>query len=240
MCFHKKDIIDFDQNNRQIKQHLYKYYPLEDYNLKVFSNQEIFFTKPHACNDSFDVSEKLIDPYPEFRRRVGWNEQMRFGLGLHGIFSLTEAENVKNSRMWSLYANNYNGFAIEFNEAQFTAFDYWMVHAIPVLYRDAPLNLDDLSLQIKVRNEQFVLENIFSDIKLKDRFFECLHLIKDKSIWEEENEWRMIIGNLDNQTHKLLQLRNHPDGYYMPLKDGAYKSLFIGYRVPSIKQQTLK
>lgn len=234
MCFHSRsNLIDFDQGGRTVKQRLFKYYPLKNHNIDAFQNGEIFFSKPHALNDSFDTSDVLIDPFGRFREIVHWNKRMASLLDSHGVFSLIESESVKNQRMWSLYSDSYNGFAVEFNPCNFTGTNYCMIHAMPVRYLDHPLDMDNPNLEITMGYKTFHVRDIANnDPMLTDRLFQCLHLVKDKHVWESENEWRMVIGNIAIEHKDCLGIKVTPNGYLLPLKSDPYKALYIGYKVP--------
>lgn len=237
MCTQK--LIDFDQNDRQVKAKLFKYYSSECYNICAFQNNQIFFAKPHLLNDSFDTSEKLIKPFKTFQERVNWTSEDEKRLDNHGIFSLIEADDVRKFQMWSFYARNFDGYALEFNKEVLSDNKIAPVHLLPVLYSDAPLNLDDCQLRLRVNSDVFTVGevNFEYDRKLLDRVFQCLHLIKDKSTWQQENEWRMIIGNIRDRLQNYLMPLN--DGYLLRLPQNPYKALYIGYKMDRCKRQAL-
>lgn len=231
--------VSFDPPGRKVKKRLFKYYPLKEHNISAFLNGELFFARPHMLNDSFDTSAKLIDPFSIFTKFVHWDERKAMLMDRHGICSFIEAKDVKNSRMWSFYADNYNGFALEFVPEELSGVKYGNIHLMPVTYLNAPLDLNDLKLVIKKKNETFRIGDITKDFdKNLDRIFECLHLVKEKKVWADENEWRMIIGDIavDNQ---LYGIRAHKDGYLLPLKENPYKGLYIGYKVSYSDRCTL-
>lgn len=236
MCIAK--LIDFDQNNRSVKAKLFKYYSSECYNISAFQNGQIFLAKPHVLNDCFDTSEKLIEPFREFKNRVKWTSENGKLLDNHSIFSLIEAQDVKNFRMWSFYARNFDGFAIELNEDALSNREIAPIHLLPVMYSEVPLNLDNSQLRLRVNSEEFTIGKVDFEygIKWLDRLFQCLHLIKDKTTWQEENEWRLIVG--ENRDH-IKTLSEHNDGYYLGLPKGSYKALYIGYKVEKCKRQIL-
>ena len=196
MCINVKNkIIDFDQDNRQVESNLYKYYNSKNYNIASFAKGELFFARPAVFNDSFDTSAKLITPFDKFKTLIGWNEEKELGLNSHGICSFIESDSVKNGRMWAFYANNYDGFAIEYDKVALLN-KYDMMRPLPVMYLEKPLDLDNLNLRLNIQGQSFYINDIESDYhRLSDRLFQCLHLVKQKQLWEDECEWRMIIGN---------------------------------------------
>lgn len=238
MCF-LNNCIDFGQNGREIKDRLLKYYPLRDYHVQAFFLNHLFFAFPSRMNDCYDTSSLLIDPFPKFKAISGWCPEMAEKLDLHGICSFIEAPDVKNGWMWSFYANNYNGFVIEYDPNMFN--EYPPLHLMPVKYLDNALNLDDMDLRFKIhKDEVLTLKDFKKDgIKVLERLFQCLHLAKDRKIWGKENEWRAMIGEI--RTSKKLQknLIRHQDGYLLNIKDDAYKALYIGYKIPKVYRQFL-
>ena len=239
MCLSTNNTIDFDQCNRRIKGKLYKYYPIKDYHIDTFRNSQLFFPKPMFLNDSFDTSEKLIDPYNKFKKLVKWDSQKASILNSHGICSFIESNSVKNGRMWAFYANNYNGFAIEYDKRALVN-DYYMLRPLPVMYLKNPLDLDNLDLKIIINNESFCIRDISNDsLKLTDRIFQCIHLEKERQLWADENEWRMIIGNIALSQKDLFMISEHEKGYYLSLKNNPFCKLYIGYRVSHDQRSAL-
>ncbi|MBR0533954.1 MAG: DUF2971 domain-containing protein [Bacteroidales bacterium] len=223
---------DFDQDGRTIKGQLYKYYPLKEYHIEAFLNNKLFFAKPFTLNDSFDTSEKLIDPFPKFKELINWDKDKASLLDSHGICSFIESDSIKNSKMWAFYADNFNGFALEFDKKQLEN-DYNLLRPLPMMYLNKPVDLDNYNIVFHIQNTLFSIKDIPNDYdRLLDRIFQCIHLEKDKRIWANENEWRMIIGNVAISNKSFFNISEHPNGYFLSLKNNAYIRLYIGYRVP--------
>ncbi len=217
---------------------LLKYYPVRDYHLEAFLKDELFFARPTVLNDSFDVSGKLIEPYPRFKTRIGWNSEKASILSEHGICSFIEAKSVDSERMWSFYADNFDGFAIEFDPQPFLSGKYAPAILKKVKYLQAPLNLDDNCLRITISDDSFRIRDLENDLgKYGDRIFHCLHLTKSCS-WKEENEWRMIMGN--RAINKAFKRNATRTGYSLTIERSIYKKLYIGYRVSKEKQLILR
>ncbi|MBQ9660087.1 MAG: DUF2971 domain-containing protein [Bacteroidales bacterium] len=234
------DYIDFDQSGRTIKKRLFKYYPLRDYHIEAFFNDQLFFAKPFSFNDAFDTSDKLIEPFNGFREAIKWDDKKSGLLNTHGIVSFIEDDDAKNGRMWSFYAGNFNGFVLQFDSSALSKKEYYPIHLIPVKYLHAPLNLDDFTLRLRINECEFsiqdVVKNVGFDRLLLDRLFHCIHLEKDSNIWEEENEWRMILGDV---TPQHVSIKEHKNGYLLKMTGNSIQALFIGYRVSLKDRQTL-
>lgn len=222
--------IDFSQHGRVIKEKLFKYFPLRDYHIKAFLNNHMFLAFPSRLNDCYDTSDLLIDPFPKFKKICGWCPEKAKRLDQHGICSFIEASDVKNGWMWSFYANNYNGFAIEYDPHLFD--EYPPLLLMPIKYLDKALNLDDEQLCFRFHEDEIITIDDFKNgnSKFLDRAFQCLHLEKNRQLWEKENEWRVMLGEIRSQ--KIREnLTDHQDGYFLNISKLAYKALFIGYKV---------
>lgn len=235
MCyiFRHKNIIDYD-NPEVVSDRLFKFYPLRDYHMEALRRKELFFANPSVLNDSFDISQQMILPFPRFMKRVGWNSEMNSILNTHAICSFIEAKDIKKEWMWTFYANNFEGFAIEFNPDPFLSGVYAPAVLKKVKYLPAPLNLDNDNLTLKVSDETFSISSLDIDRdKYGDRIFHCLHLTKS-FFWKEENEWRMIVGNPElNPRFKRNATRT---GYFVSVDATAYRRLYIGSRISKDKR----
>lgn len=242
MCLHQ--YIDFGQRERVIKARLFKYYPLREYHCMAFKRNQLFLAFPSKLNDCFDTSELLIDSFPRFKQTFGWTFESAQQLNRHGICSFIEAADVKNGEMWTHYTNNYNGFAIEYDSKMFDkTSDYMPLHFMPVTYLDKALDLDDEKQSFSInKNEIISIREIYeggeSNSRNLDRLFQCIHLEKNRRIWEKENEWRIILGEIRPMCLSRM-LIEHENGYFLKIKEDAYKSLFIGYKVPEQCQTAL-
>ena len=229
MCY----CLDFD-SPKSVRQSLFKYYPNKDYHRRAFRDRQLFLAKPRVLNDAFDTSHILIEPYKEFQKRVGWDKEMAARFESHGICSFIEAPDVRNERMWAFYASNYDGFAIEYNEAEFSKQEYAPLALCPVKYIKKPLNLDDKKLTIKINEVTISQAQLDSDrIRTAEYYFKCLHLVKNKKVWGDEHEWRIIKAERNPSSAKC---EDKGDGYTLQISDKAYRNLFIGYKVPHLLQ----
>lgn len=210
----------------------YKYYTPNEHSLRTLKDNQIFFAHPSLLNDSFDTSDKLLKEYSDFCKTIGWSDELSDKLNKHAVFSMTREEQPNNRHLWSLYAGNYSGFAVEFaNEILMNFTRNNCLYISQVQYRDKPLNLNDNQSSYAIpeheesRSYQIAecSEGDRCEIAV-DRLFEFLHLQKEKRVWDIECEARIIIGN--NIPHIAVSVPSK--GYKMQLPDGCIKSLILG------------
>ena len=76
-----------------------------------------------------------------------------------------------------------------------------------------------------------------------DRLFQYLHLYKEKNVWGNENEYRMIIGNSSRNPANPISQKIHlkDEGYLLDLCPNAIKSIILGYKMsPENKKRIYK
>lgn len=235
----------------------FKYYSVNKLTLQTLNRNRIFFANPRILNDCFDTSARVIDAYPDFCKKIGWTSIGRLNLDKHGIFSMSQGDRPHNRHLWSLYAGNYTGFAVEFDNAVLTEFmNNYGLYISSVQYVNCPLNLDDINSRYSIPereeghfyhisdcsregNTYIQLSNgdecaIFKE-KALDRLFEYLHLQKDSTIWQLEKEARIIIANHVPQC--AIRLKN---GYYMTLPQGCIYKIYIGKYMKNAYKKRLK
>lgn len=235
MCY-RYTKYDFD-NPCRVKDKLFKFYPVKDYHIAAFQQGILFFAHPSKLNDLFDTSSRLIDPYDHFRQLIGWDSDKAKMLDSHGICSFVEAPDVKNERMWIFYADCFNGFAIEFDPEKLNNPKYAPIQLRAVKYLGSPLDLNNRSVIYHIADEDFCLDDILVDQnKYSDRIFQCLHLVKNKQMWHEENEWRMIVGNIRGKAKP----HSGGGGYLLAIDQSCFKALYIGFKVDETIQSQLR
>lgn len=213
---------------------IYKYYPCNKYSLNVLKDNQLFFSHPSNFNDPFDSSfDLLVKPYKKFCEALNGIEKMTDVFEKQGICCFTKSSKPDNKHFWSLYAGNYTGFALEFDENELNN-KYPPLHLNRVNYFDKPMNLDDfdmtfgfdyMDINYTIRDS---IEKYPYDLMPLDRLFQYLFLCKDKSIWQNENEYRMVIGNTAKNS-KMVQYTEN--GYLLNLQSNSIKSITFGYKV---------
>lgn len=236
--------------------HYFKYYSVNKLTLQTLRNNRIFFASPSLLNDSFDTSTKIIEAYPIFCKEIGWSDYGAKNLDKHGIFSMAGGEKPNNRHLWSLYAGNFTGFVIEFRNDILELFaKHHGLCISAVQYVNAPLNLDNKNSTYSIperdeghnysildcwRNTETIInvsgdESVIARDKALDRLFEYLHLQKDASIWQIEQEARIIIGNNIPKQAKSIK-----KGYYMTLPQGCISRIYIGRYMKNAYKKRLK
>lgn len=220
---------------------LYKYYPIRDYNLTAFKKAELFFAKPRLLNDCCDTSDILYSNYKDFCSAMGWTSERSIPkIGDHAVCCFSKATSADSLRMWNLYGDAMNGFAIEYNMSALNHVDLMNIHPIRVVYRRHPLDLNNMSSSFRIDGERFTIADCIKGRggKELDRLFEYLHVCKDYKQWSCEQEWRMIIGEL--KIAKGLRESKKKDGYLLQLPIMPYLSITIGSRASREDAEELK
>ena len=212
---------------------IFKYYSPQDYNFMAFCKNQIFFSRPSNLNDPFDTTKLIVNSYKKFCKDICWSNEKEEQLDKHGICSFSEGKLADNRHLWSLYAANYTGYALEF-DFEILSETLARTYATPIYlqkvhYDSKPFNLDNYSNSFSINGQSFTIDKIIRNLKNGDRqggerLFQYLHLYKDKYIWENEKEWRMIIGNL-NKSSYLHSLNN---GFLLDLLPNTIKAIIVG------------
>ena len=237
---------------------LFKYYSPKKYNFSAVAQQKLFFSHPSNLNDPYDTTILNIQAYPLFCQCLQIDEKtLTTNLNKHAICCFSKGEQADNKHLWAFYASNYEGFAVEYskevigNSAQMRGLP---LQLFDVDYREKPLDLDGDDFFIikdtiptesepqKYSVDQCINCYMQGDPILSDRLFTELHLQKEKKIWKEENECRLIIGNIisDNLDRRYFQKIGNI-GIMYKLSARAIKSITIGYRIsPKNKRRITK
>lgn len=237
---------------------LFKYYSPKKYNFSAIAQQKLFFSHPSNLNDPYDTTILNIKAYHDFCQCLQIDEKtLKANLNKHAICCFSKGEKANNRHLWAFYASNYEGFAVEYDEelignsAQIIALP---LQLFDVDYREKPLDLDSddtfiIKEAIPTEGEsqrysvdQCVNGYMQGDSILLDRLFTELHLQKETKIWKEENECRLIIGNIiSNKIGRRYFQRIGNKGVMYKLPAPAIKSITIGYRTsPKNKRRITK
>ena len=230
---------------------IYKYYSYSDYSLDVLQNNQLFFSFPSNFNDPFDSSALLVKPYKKFCDSIGITSIDEI-FEKQGVCCFTKSIKPDNKHFWSLYAGNYTGFALEFDEDELNS-KYWTLHLEKVHYFDNPMNLDDFknTFSTNQSDRTYTIEECIKEFTNSteynpeplDRLFQYLHLYKEKNVWGNENEYRMIIGNSSRNPANPISQKIHlkDEGYLLDLCPNAIKSIILGYKMsPENKKRIYK
>ena len=202
---------------------VYKYYSPAEYNFDALTKGYFFFSKVSKLNDPFDCSFKLIEQSKGFLRRLnlyGREAEASDIMKQYGTCSFSQLKG--NKRMWALYASNYQGFCIEYDDRQFDTprvIISWedenpIIVANETNEEDSPyhymikgnigyvergLDFDRRTIcgyREQIDNDSFIEHPInvcLSDDKMKDILFARICFTKEKHSWESEEEFRLLI-----------------------------------------------
>jgi len=220
-------------------QNVYKYYSYKEHNIDAFRNNQLYFSRPSFLNDPFDVSKRLIEPFPKFCKEVCWSEELAERLDEHGICSFSEEEQPDNKHLWFLYADACKGYVLEYD--RYTLEDGLAqryrrpIYLQKVDYAFKPLDLDDFTLKFSVNGNEYSIKKCLEHKGTLERLFQYLHLYKDYNVWHLENESRLILGNLRESQY----IKPHGNGYLLDLPTSTVKSLTIGDLMDESSKQRL-
>lgn len=132
--------------------------------------------------------------------------------GLKSLFNINEVRNsiycycvtesYDNVDMWRDYADDGNGYCIEYNFESANANDEILKYLFPMFYGDKELiNFFDIySNLIKIQIGKGKIKDLFDD-----EMWKLVFSMFTKSIeYEKENEWRFIISNKECKDGKLV------------------------------------
>lgn len=221
---------------------IYKYYAPRDYNFDALCNNQLFFAKPSVLNDPFDTSDLFVKSYGKFSEALCLDKAEDL-FEAHGICCFTKSAQANNRHFWSLYADCYKGYALEYDENELSN-DYPPIFLSKVQYLTKALDLNDFSTEFTLDhiNKTYTVQQcidkyigIPQDPEPLERLFYYFHICKDKEIWNIENEYRMIIGS-QNKFHHIHKDNN---GYKLDLNPNAIKSITIGYKMSCMHKRIL-
>ena len=217
---------------------IYKYYPCNKYSLNILISNILFISHPSNFNDPFDSSELLVKPYRKFCDSIGLKHIDEI-FEKQGICCFTKSDKPDNKHFWSLYAENYSGFVLEFDEDELNS-KYAPLHLEKVHYFDNPMNLDNCKNTFSTNQSDriYTVEECIEEFtnpecnpEPLDRLFQYLHLYKEKKVWGNENEYRMIIGNSSRSTAINQKIHPQEKGDLLDLCPNAIKSITLGYKM---------
>ena len=229
----------------------YKYYSLAVYNLNAVEYQYFWFSTHEALNDPFDMAGDFFKRFPDFGGglvNAAWKKKYENSTKRYGICCF--ASNPLNKHLWSLYASSYTGFVLSFEDTNFYD-DFSMKLLAKTIYKNC-IYLDEYpdfsnnstEIPIAEQGKQTIGGILKSgDPKLIDCIFQYYLYIKDRKIWEIENESRLLLGqnfinNMDNKVSQTLKniVTINTNGYGIKWPENCLKEIYFGPRInPKIK-----
>lgn len=236
---------------------VYKYYSPTEYNFDALSKGYFFFSKVYKLNDPFDCSFKLIEQSKKFLQHLGFINREKEASDIMKQYGTCSFSRLKgNKRMWALYANNYQGFCVEFDDKQFdtpriiswenetpiitenktnkedSPYHYMIKGDIGYVQKE--LDFDDFAIcgYRELLNDDSIIEypigSCLHDDKMKDILFVRLCFTKEKHSWESEEEFRLLVGNyIDFMPTSLKKITDA--GYKILFHKSIVSSITIGH-----------
>lgn len=176
---------------------LYKYYAFCDYNLDALENGYWYFSTPEYRNDPFDCCSET------YQAVLGRNLSREEEQCLNDFGACCFSKSLENLHLWALYANSHTGFVLEF---EFTEDDYFILTSkgvcLPVFditYLNEIPNFNEIIWEELQSKRYFSVPlNKLSPARLckeiQDLRWYLAHSLKQKKVWEIEDEVRMLLG----------------------------------------------
>lgn len=97
---------------------VYKYYSPQTYNFEALIEGYFYFCKVSKLNDPYDASFDLIQS-PNFKEKIlpKLAPNAKNIMADYGTYSFCEEKD--NKVLWALYADNYRGFVVEYDDSSF-------------------------------------------------------------------------------------------------------------------------
>ncbi len=235
------------------KRIVYKYYPMSEYTKDALTKGYFFFNKSTYQNDPFDCSFRLLQS-ETLLRRLGYTKERENTaykiMGEYGSCCFTTRKD--NKRLWSFYSDNYRGVVVGFDANRFSEYLKQGIHYVKVEYKNTPITEDHLDdtfqlempiLKADLENdpdpshyllEEYTYRNSLRDERTRDALFFRLCSLKEKSVWEDEEEYRLIAaGSVQCEKNKERQKREGVEydngGYKIPIPSDCVKEIIIGH-----------
>lgn len=210
---------------------LYKYFPLfdEDKNkyeeenskrIESLARKQIWVSKYNLLNDPFEYKMLYLDK--EKIEKHGWSVEMLNEV-LEGIkeVSLTtcfSGETENNMPMWAHYANNHKGYCVSFRVAK-------PEPITPVFYEPNREGIASIAINLYSAFCNRDEEKIVKYLTLYNLSLCCKH-----SLWEYENEYRLVYPSYNSNKGQLISLEE------IGLE---VESIYIGYKAEPLQSEIL-
>ena len=224
---------------------VYKYYPPKDYNFDAIKDGYFFLCKAKHQNDPFELSFSL---FSELTIGKGIASKKIEPLKEYGICSFTTA--YDNKRMWAMYADNYSGFVVEFDDCYLEDYPQYFIDngklPVPKLTYEKVEYIDSLNV-LESPDYRYSL-NYFGnqindkEVKLSDDPHEMeflfIHLcrIQERKSWQQDDEIRLISGKDMYEKKDICEFNGvkydkEDDGFKVPFDRRAVKRIICGHNM---------
>ena len=256
---YKDGYIEADKfKNTMIPDILYKYFPCFENRLSSLSNQKLWlaqheaFNDPHEFEFMFIEKEKFAEAkllgegwdiiYNYYDKRIfdiSYNEAIQFMQKSSKLISIScFTTNPNNDYFWSDYANNHNGFCIEYKINKKNNF-------YPVIYTDEKVEISDVLKTLIIDTKKTIID----EHRLEQENSQKYSVISTNGLnyisylyfnycckglkWKEEDEYRIVFANDEIQTTQGKEIN------YKDLSISANK-IFIGKNCSDEDRKRLK
>ena len=224
---------------------IFKYYAPNDYNREALSQNYFWFSKANFLNDPYDVCASIIDLFHSFRDALCQKyESMESYYEMVRKFAICcFTTDCRNKHMWALYADSYKGWCLEFESEQII--DTPMTGVPSKLYdvhyiEEYPnFNNPNLQLDIVTRAGSSRLNDFIKDERDEELLFNYLLSLKERVIWEHEDEKRIFLGNIYYHLHPEDWVSTE-SGFKIPWNKGILKSIIMGSNISDADKALLE
>lgn len=227
------------------KYSLYKYYAPTDYNFEALEKGYWFFSKFGHANDPFDCDINLLN-LTKNKWGLNANDIKEGATNDFAICSFSDSP--LNKRLWALYSRSYSGFVVEYEygEEQYGCFASKGLQ-LP-LFDVSYLDKEEIEAVQEAPHKKLI-PTLSKDMSVarredekKEELFMFLYSIKEKSIWETEQEKRMLIGYHESTSLKeefFVNCRCH-NGYKVFFPIQSVKRIIAGMNISDYDLYRLK
>lgn len=219
---------------------IYKYYPNNDNTFDALKNCYFYFRKVCKLNDPYDCSFSLLnsDAYIKKLENLGMAPNAKEIMRNYGTCSFSKCKD--NMHLWSLYASNFSGIVIGYDEhvlnTEIPVRNSGVTPLIEVDYVEVPIDFENpnSTFTLKYQNDNprtNTIENALKDNKIRNDLFLYLCSMKEKTTWSSEKELRLIAPNRYLNTREM-QKHNQTDdenGYKICIPNNAIKEIIVGH-----------
>lgn len=219
---------------------IYKYYPDNCNSLCAVKEHYFWFSTNVALNDPFDMAGDLFKRFPKFGEAVGMDrfDIHKYEESVKKMAICCFSKCKMNKHLWALYASSYSGFVLGFDEKKLDSFHENILYRDCFYRKDIP-NFENAKIKIPYidkdkKKVKASLSTLMKSEILLNKVFEYYLLIKDKKVWEIEQEKRLILS-LD---YIRKNPAKDPKGYKIPWPEDSVTEIIWGSRIrPKLKKE---
>ena len=234
-CVYDLDLLSFVKKtvlpNKKMIPPLFRYSPVDYYNIRGLETQTLFLSPLGYMNDVFEgLSCKVTDKVLKNMKTMSQCAYLK-----------SFSEENENLLMWAHYADSYTGMCVKYDFSNLC--DDILYHLFPVFYSDKKMKNSDFEYIItELRDLQKANEEMYLPCDtdfLKDIMY--LFMVKAKS-WGHEKEWRLI-ATYPQLFNSSEDIGDEDVSEFYKLNDqsvsvrGCIKAVYLGPRIEKIKRK---